>query len=135
MSKPRYKWWGYVKNVIRAYPDLTAQAKAMKEQQITASYQATGGSSEPGKPVERLALKELPPQEQRELEAVEQTIRTTKNWLPEGKRRLMLIDMVFWKKSHTLCGAADALYISYATAKRWHNAFICLTAENLGLKS
>ena len=24
MSKPRYRWWGYVRNVIRAYPKLQA---------------------------------------------------------------------------------------------------------------
>ena len=28
MSKPRYRWWGYVKAVIRAYPALD---KVMRE--------------------------------------------------------------------------------------------------------
>ena len=33
MSKPRYRWWGYVKAVIRAYPALD---KVMRPQQDTA---------------------------------------------------------------------------------------------------
>ena len=32
MSKPRYRWWGYVKAVIRAYPALD---KVMREPNYT----------------------------------------------------------------------------------------------------
>ena len=27
MSKPRYRWWGYVRNVIRAYPSMRGKQK------------------------------------------------------------------------------------------------------------
>ena len=48
--------------------------------------------------------------------------------LKTGKDRIRLIDMVFWKGTHTLAGAAMALNISYDTAIDYHGDFIMLTA-------
>lgn len=58
-----------------------------------------------------------------EKEAVEAAIEVTQE-LKDGAERLRLIDMVFWKQSHSLEGAATALYISKRTADRWHGAFL-----------
>ncbi len=33
MSKPRYRWWGYARNVVRAYPKLMA-AKCLAEDDL-----------------------------------------------------------------------------------------------------
>ena len=46
MSKPRYKWWGFAKAVIRAYPAHCDDLKAMREQGITPAYSAAGHGSE-----------------------------------------------------------------------------------------
>lgn len=132
MSKPRYKWWGFIKSVIRAYPEHCANLADSKTQSITAAYNSTPHGSGVRKPVETLALKELPREEQRELEAVEGAINMTKR-LADGQERLKLIDMVFWRKTHTLQGAAMACNVSYSTAKRWHNKFIESTARSFGL--
>lgn len=51
--------------------------------------------------------------------------------LAEGESRLKLIDLVFWKRTNTLTGAALALHISERTARRWHTAFIRSVARNL----
>lgn len=127
MSKPRYRWWGYVKNVIRAYPGLKREYDDLHEQSITANISGTGGSGGISRGTESIAIRELPRPKQREYDAVRQTILLTEH-LRTGLDRLKLIDMVFWKGTHTLAGAAMALNISYDTAIDYHGDFIMLVA-------
>lgn len=127
MSKPRYRWWGYVKNVIRAYPDLKREYDALHEQSITANTSGARGSGGGNRGLEAIVMRELPKPKQRELDAVRSTIQLTER-LRTGKDRLKLIDMVFWKGTHTLSGAALALNISYDTAVDYHGDFIMLVA-------
>ena len=47
--------------------------------------------------------------------------------------RLKIIDLVFWKRSHTLDGAALAIPCSYQTAQQYHADFIHLVAKFYGL--
>ena len=121
-----------MKNVIRAYPDYCRELESMKEQSITAAYNSAPHGNGVSKPVEALALRELPKAEQKEYDAVVGAISMTKR-LKDGEERLRLIEMVFWTKTHTLQGAAMACNVSYGTAKRWHNKFIEATARCYGL--
>lgn len=132
MSKTRYKWWGYVKAVIRAYPEHRSELNSIREQSIVPAYGAAGGGGAASRTVECVALRELPEDEMREYEAVEQAMQDAMRF-PNGAERLKLIEMVFFNRTHTLQGAAMVLFISYGTAKRWHNRFIENTAEHLGL--
>ena len=128
MSKPRYGWWGYVKYMIRAYPGLKREYDDLHVQTITANMFGTGsGGGGVNRSLESIAMRELPEPKQRELDAVINTIRITER-LRTGKERLKLIDMVFWKGTQTLAGAALALNISYDTAIDYHGDFIMLTA-------
>ena len=68
----------------------------------------------------------------REYEAVHLAIQETRQ-LPSGADRLRLIRLVYWKRSHTLTGAALAVHVSFPTAKRWHGEFIRRVARNYGL--
>lgn len=99
MSKPRYRWWGYIKSIIRNYPALEGkccQGTTLKE---------------------RMAVKR----------AIEQTEQ-----LENGKERLQVIELVFFKQTHTLEGAALMVPCHYKTAQGWHNDFIRLVARNYG---
>lgn len=127
MSKTKYNWWGFVKNIIRKYPDYCRELESIREQKITANYSATAHGSGVSKPVETLALRELPKAEQKQYDAVVGAISMTKR-LKDGEERLKLIDMVFWKKTRNLQGAAMVCNVSYGTAKRWHKEFIISTA-------
>lgn len=127
MSKPRYRWWGYVKNVIRAYPALKREYDELHEQSVTANMSGTGGTEGISRRTESIAIRELPKPKQREYDSVRRTILVTEH-LRTGKDRLKLIDLVFWKGSHTLSGAAMALNISYDTAVDYHGDFIMLVA-------
>ena len=133
MSKPRYRWWGYVKNVIRAYPELERRAAEPPPVSLTAKYGPTTPSGGEGRPVEDVAVKRLSGRDMTEYEAVRAAIRDTAR-LPNGEVRLKVIDLVYWKRSHTLWGAGREVLYSYAQVKRFQEKFICLVAENLDLK-
>lgn len=68
----------------------------------------------------------------RERGAVQAAVEDTEG-LRDGAERLKLIDMVFWKQTHTLSGAAMQIPCSERTAQEWHRQFIRLVAKNIGL--
>ena len=134
MSKPRYKWWGYIKSVIRSYPELKKQYDELHRQNITASISGMPGVGGVSRGTENIALKELPKTKQAELEAVELAIQATKR-MKTGKDRIRMVELVFWKQSHTLQGAAMAIPVSYDTAINYHGDFITTVAFFRGLIS
>ena len=91
MSKSRYGWWGYVKDMIRRY--------------------RTGDVS------------------QSEKDAVDAAIAATEQ-MQNGPARLMVIDLVLWKGTHTLEGAALEVPCGERTAQQWHADFIKEVAKN-----
>ena len=109
MSKPRFRWWGYILAILRAYPELCAKLQQLKDQHITVSYEPSGGGKGGiSRPTESAALAELRGTEGKEYNAVRQAIEYTSK-LRNGAERNALIDMVFFKKSHSLEGAAMLL--------------------------
>lgn len=127
MSKPRYKWWGYVKYMIRDFPYLKERYDALHEQSVTASTSGMPGGMCVSRGTENIAIRELPKPNQLEYDAVKRAIAVTER-LKTGKDRMKLVDLVFWKQSHTLQGAAMKVNISYDTAVGYHRDFIMLTA-------
>lgn len=129
MSKPRYRWWGYIRAIIRAYPELSKQHAALMSQSVTVGYSGMPGSSMPSRTTETLALREMPHQAQKEYDAVRCAIELTQQW-KGGDKRMQIIRLVYWDKSHTLAGAAMTIKgCSTITAKRWHGDFIRLVAK------
>ena len=72
------------------------------------------------KPVEGL--------ERREMEAVRRALEATLR-LRDGRNRAELIELVIWKRSHSIAGAARKLGVSERTALRWHGDFIKAVAR------
>ena len=132
MSKPRYPWWGYAKNMIRGYPALSEKYKDLHEQSLTANYSGMPRGGNSFRSVEEIAVRELPSTQQREYEAVRLAISQTERY-PNGRDRLYVIQLVFWDRSHTLEGAARMVPCGISTAKRWHGEFVMLVAKNFGL--
>ena len=64
--------------------------------------------------------------------AVEAAVKETEQ-LADGGERLRLIDLVLWKRTHTLQGAALACYVAERTAQEWHRQFIRLVGQKRGL--
>ena len=69
---------------------------------------------------------------QREKEAVKAAVEAT-GQLENGSDRLMVVDLVFWRRTHTLEGAAMQVHVSLRTAQEYHRQFIRLVAKNIGL--
>lgn len=132
MSKPRYKWWGYVRGVVRAYPELKREYEELHRQSITAGMSGMPGSSGVSRKTEDIAVRQLPYTKQREYEAVRRAIETTKT-MQNGLQRLRIIELVYWKRSHTVEGAAMRVGYSVDRGKQLHGDFIRLVAKNYGL--
>jgi hypothetical protein len=132
MSKPRYRWWGYVKAMIREYPALKARYADLKTPDMSPRLTGMPGRGGEGRPAEDMALRELGPTEQREYDAVRRAIEITERQ-PDGRCRLELIRLVYWRGTHTLRGAAAEIPVSDRTARRWHGRFVRTVAACYGL--
>ena len=132
MSKPRYRWWGYVRNVIRAYPELKKEYEALHQQSITANMSGEHGGNSVSRGTENVALRELPRTKQKEYDAVSQAIEITKKF-PNSAQRLKIIELVYWKKTHTVEGAAMLTGYGADRGKQIHGDFVRLVAKCYGL--
>lgn len=132
MSKPRYRWWGYIRNVIRAYPELKKEYDALHQQSVTANLSGMPGSGSVSRGTENIATRELPRTKQQEYDAVRQAIELTHR-MPNGKFRLCIIDLVYWKRTHTVEGAAIKVGYSTDRGKQIHGEFVRLVAKCYGL--
>lgn len=108
MSKPREIWWGYVKQVIRAAPIYRRELARHPDETDT---------------TRRMRLR---------LAAVDAAISETQRQR-DGESRIAIIDKVYFRRSHTLEGAAAACFVCYKTARRWNGDFVRLVARHLGV--
>lgn len=132
MSRPRYGWWGYVKDMIRRYPSLKEEYADLHTQTVTPGYTGMPGGGSASRATELIAVRELPSNKQREYEAVKRAIAATER-MTASRDRLKIIKLVFWSRSHTLSGAALMVPCSYTTAQRYHSDFIMAVASFYGL--
>lgn len=121
-----------MKGMIRRYPALKAEYADLHSQSVTPNYSGMPGGGTAGRATEDVAIRELPTTRQREYEAVRRAIATTER-MKSSRDRLKVIDLVFWKRSHTLEGAALMVPCSYDTAQNYHAEFIKLVATFYGL--
>ena len=128
MSKPRYKWWSYVKWMIRLYPERVAELRRRQEASVTANYNAMPGGSEASRTTEELGTVSLGKAVDREVAAVRYAIEHT-GYLKDGPERIHLIELIYWKKTHTLTGACDVCHVSERTGQQWHADFIHTVAK------
>ena len=132
MSKPRYRWWGYVRQVLYAYPEIKAQYDALHTVGATGGIVVPSRGERAPRVTENVALRELPAQEQREYDAVTHVIDAT-GGLATGDARLAVVEMVFFRRTHTLQGAAGVVGYSYEQARNFQGGFIIDVARFMGL--
>ena len=133
MSKPRYKWWSYVRWMIRLYPERVAELRRRQEANVTAAY---GGRTPSGTDIHRstenLGTVSLGATVDREMQAVRRALEDI-SALPNADLRLRIIEMYYWKRTHTLDGASYAVNVADVTGRRWNAEFIGLVAKYFGL--
>lgn len=132
MSKPRFGWWSYAKYMVRVYPERKKEYEDLQSQRITRGIDTITSGSGTSRSTENAALRQLSPAKQAEYDAVTKAIEATKI-MRNGKERLELINMVFWRKSHNIDGAAYALNYSSITGERFHRDFLRLVGLYRGL--
>ena len=131
MGTPMYRWWGYIRNVIRAYPALKIEHDYLLHQSVTASASGIPGGGGPSRGTEDVALRTLPRTQQKEYDAVSRAIEATR-LMPNGETRLKIIELVFWKNSKKLQDAGECVGYAYKTARKIQATFIKLTAFEMG---
>lgn len=132
MSRPREPWWGYIRNILREYPRYEKELDMLRSTKITTSYTAGRRSAEASRTTEKVATRQLRPQDQRHYDAISRALFVTQR-LTNGQWRVKMIDLMYFRKSHEMQGAALECHISYATARQWHAEFVRLVASELGL--
>ena len=126
MSKPRYRWWGYARNMIRDYPILKETWNDLHSQSMTANYSGMPKGGGPSRTVESIALRQMTSDDQQDYDAVSKAIELIK-LRPDGEEWLALIRYVYWNgREHPVRDAAPQLNISEPTAYRWHAGFVRL---------
>lgn len=133
MSKPRYGWWSYAKYMARNYPILCRELEEKQSISTTANYSAGPRRSGEDRGTESAAIRQLSPVKMREYEAVRKAVEAAGSVPGNGNLRVKLVEMVYFKRTHTLEGVCHALHISYGTAKNYNNDFLCGIAKKFGL--
>ena len=135
MGKAKEPYWTYVKTIIKEYLDLKKKLAIPLEQRVTSFIGLDGGKNGLiSDPTQACVIHDLPPREQRKLEAIEGAIQKTKKQHPEdAELRLKVISLVYWKKSHTIEGAAMKVPCHRNVAGNWQGEFIRLVADELDL--
>ncbi len=132
MSSPRYKWWSYVKWMIRLYPERKAELRRRQEATVTARYAASAAGGGFVRSTEELGTATLGKPADRETAAVEKAIEETRG-MTSGAERLGIIDRMYWKNRNTLQGACDAVHVAYDTGQNYHADFIRCVAKHFDL--
>lgn len=150
--KCKEAWWNYTKSIIREYPILKKMIETPLEPNISGNpgtpytIIGPGGQREmavsfdgrrsgpPTSPVEQCVIHDLPRKLQRKFDAVENAISKTKKMHPTDYRpRLQIIDLVYFKGTHTIAGAALRVGCHPNTAGAWQAEFIRMVAEELDI--
>ena len=78
-------------------------------------------------------MRQLSPVKMREYEAVRKAVEAAGAVPGNGYLRVKLVEMVYFKRPHTLEGACKDLHISYITGKRYNQDFLGRIARAFGL--
>lgn len=118
------KWRERAIGMIKAYPHLEKEEKALRTCSVTSRVTGMPGGGGSSRKVESAALRELPKEEARQLRSVAFAIKCTKRRYDNSEERLKIIDLIYWQRSHDLQGAAMKVCYSYDTVQDWHAEFI-----------
>ena len=120
-------WRAEAYGAIRRYPQHMRDAERIKAVSVTASASGGRAGTSVSRTTENAALRELPKQEQRELDAVREAIATTRQYR-NGEHHVRLIELMYWRGTAnvSMIYAAGEIPIALITARAWHNDFVKL---------
>lgn len=119
-------WRSRAKAAIRRYPELCRAERDLHAGKVTPAYSGMPMGGEATRTTELIAMRQLPRNEQRDLDAVRATLETIDRQYKNADMRRSMIDIVYWRRTHTIDGAAIILHISPSTAHLWDRDLIKL---------
>lgn len=125
MSRRSSTWRQAARQAAYEYPALRAELRDLQSMSVTPSLSGMPMGGGEHRSTEEAALRQLPPEDQRRLDAVAQAVEISRQ-LTSGPSRIMLIEMVYFRRSHTVEGAAMTIPISNRQAWDWNNDFLLL---------
>ena len=131
MSRYKYWWYPNIARALKAYPGLIAKKDDIQRQNIIARYSAEPSGVGASRSTEDIALRDLPPAEAALVDAISSALDEASH-RRDGEYIVRLIDLVYFRQTHTIQGAATALHMTEKTARRKHGDFITTTAKKLG---
>lgn len=127
----KYPWWGYVKNMIRAYPLRAAQYEDILRMNVTPSLSGMPHASGPGDPVSEVLIGAEGKASYHEYWAVKKALKTCGTIAPEF---CQFVRLYYWTQPRIqLERIADRLNYSPETIRRWNKRFIYTVAKERGL--
>ena len=124
-------WRREARAAAYAYPGLAAELQELRRVKLSSGLGGAPKGTGAQRPSETAALRELPGDLQAKHDAVAAAMSQVGR-LHRGGLRRQLVVLVYFRRSHTVYGAAAALGVSENTAKRWNADF--LLAVSVGLK-
>lgn len=124
-----------VEDIVKEYPALFAASWELRyTSRVSKLGERTGGKgrNQHSDPTANAALRELPPEAKRRFDAIRQAILQTHKH-KDGLIRLKLIDLIYWKRTHTLAEAAHEVSYSKEQAAEIRFEFIQDVKKALGL--
>ena len=124
-------WRREARRALRDYPRLKRK-QGNNEQQITAQYSGVAVQHSASRVTEEIALRStLTEREENIISAVEMAMWMQQHY-PNGAERVRMMELVYFKRTHTIEGAAEIVHYSPDALWRWNTEI--LTAVYVGLK-
>lgn len=133
----KVRWIDKARDIAKEYKHNCQELQQIKEylQVSIASGGSPVVSGKISKPVEAAVERKMMQSRylylQQAVNAVENAMETVLQ-KPQGDLTIKLFNMVYYDKSYTLCGAAQALNLTERTARRYNWFFLKMVAESMG---
>lgn len=132
MSRYKYWWRPNLERALREYPDMKARKADLQAATLTPNYSPMPSGNAPSRQTETLAMRQLPPEEEKWISAIDKAIDEIQRQ-HDGEAVIALVTAIYFKKTYTLNGAAYLYHMSESTAKRRLGRFIAIVAKHKGL--
>ena len=133
----KVRWIYKARDIAKEYKHNCQELRQIEEylQVSTTSGGSPVVSGKISKPVEAAVERKMMQARylylQQAIDAVEDAMETVLQ-KPQGDLTIKLFNMVYYDKSYTLCGAAQALNLTERTARRYNWFFLKMVAESMG---
>ena len=132
MSTYKYWWRPNLERALKEYPSMRERKAELQSSPLTPNYNPMPSGNSPSRTTENLAARQLPEEEERWLDAIEKAIEDVRKQA-DGDAVMGLVSCIYFKKTHTLNGAAALHHMSESTAKRRVGRFLIAVAKHKGL--